>query len=182
MDDIFKKSIVLVGGMAIGKSTVAQQLNEITNMPIISTDAIRCEILESIPDYSFEKQLQIRSENGFKGEMEYLKPYSNVAINKVIDGLSTPSIIDLGAIFPNQLNDELIKKIKMFKNVILLYSNNNSEILKRRSIKHNSELEKIYMQTLDESLYEPIATKKINVDNMSKDDIINEIVSNSIIR
>ena len=182
MNDVFAKSIILVGGMAIGKSTIAQHLNETTNMPIISTDAVRCEILESIPGYSFEKQLQIRREKGFKGEMEYLIPYSNIAISKIIDELSTPSIIDMGAIFSNQLDAELIKKIQLFKNVILLYSNNISEVLKRRNISPNSEFEKIYMQTLDVSLYESIVTKRINVDNMSKDDIINAILSSRIIR
>ena len=178
MNDIYNESIILIGGMAIGKSTIAQQLSEITNMPIISTDAVRDEVLDSIPDYSFEKQLQIRSEKGYKGEMEYLIPYSNITIGKVIDELKTPSIIDLGALFQNQLNDELIGKIKSFKNIILLYSSNNEEILKRRSIDPNSELGRIYLQTLDNSLYESIATKTINVDNMSIDDIISEIISN----
>lgn len=179
MNNVFYESIILIGGMAIGKSTIAQHLSKITNMKVISTGAVRCEVLENIPGYNFEKQLQIRKEKGFKGEMEYLIPYSNIAISETIDKLNTPSIIDIGAFFPNQLNNELIEKIKLFKKIILLYSNNNNEILKRRKIDSNSELGKIYIQTLDNSLYESIATKMINVDNMSIDDIINEIIYNN---
>ena len=178
MNDIFDESIILIGGMSIGKTTIAQLLNKKTNMPIISTDAVRCEVLESIPNYSFEQQLLIRKEKGFKGEMEFLIPYSNVSINTVLDNLKTPSIIDVGAFFPNQLTNEIIDKFREFKKVILLESNNLSNILKRRNIDPNSEIGMIYFQTLDSSLYDSIATERINVDNMTEDEIINIIVSN----
>ena len=179
MNTIFNESIILIGGMSIGKSTIAQLLNKQTNMPIISTDAVRCEVLESMSNYSFDKQLLIRKEKGFKGEMEFLIPYSNIAITKVLDSIKTPSIIDVGAFFPNQLTDEIIEKFSKFKRVILLETNNINNILKRRNINPNSEIGKIYLQTLDSSLYDSIATQKINIDDMSEDEIINKIVSNS---
>ena len=125
------------------------------------------------PGYSFEKQLEIRNKDGFKGEMEYLKPYSNIAINRAIDELSCPSIVDIGAFFQNQINDEIIKKIKRFKKVIWLYSDNIREILKRRKI--NDEMIEIYIQTLNHSLYKLLSTYKINVNEKTPDEIINII-------
>ena len=43
MDSIYENSILLIGGMAIGKSTISELLSKSTSMPIVSTDAVRCE-------------------------------------------------------------------------------------------------------------------------------------------
>lgn len=179
MDNIYDDSILLIGGMSIGKSTISKLLSEKTNMKVISTDAVRSNLLNTISNYSFEKQLEIRKEKGYKGEMEYLIPYTNKTLNKVIDELSDPSIIDIGAFFKNQLTDNLIEKIKQFKNIVLLYSDNNEEILKRRNIDPKSEIGQIYLETLNNNVLEELCTRKINVDNQSPEEIVNEIVKNN---
>ncbi len=177
MDKIFTKSIVLIGGMAIGKSTTAELLHQKLKMPYFSSDAIRCDVLEKTPDYSFEKQLEIRKKEGYKGEMKFLNPYSNIAINNIIDDLKQPSILDIGTFFPDQLNKELITNLKQFKNIIFLYSNNPYEIIKRRKIDPQSELGQIYLNTLNSPIYDQLFTKKINVDKKTPEEIVNEIIN-----
>lgn len=59
-DDVYEKSILLIGGMAIGKSTISELLAEKLKMSIISIDAKKDELLQSSSEYNFEMQLQIR--------------------------------------------------------------------------------------------------------------------------
>lgn len=98
MDDIYEKSILLIGGMAIGKSTISELLAKKLNMEVVSTDAQKDKILLSIPDYSFEKQLQIRKEFGFTAEANFPQPYLDLALNHILDSLDAPAIIDIGAL------------------------------------------------------------------------------------
>ena len=176
MNNVYNDSVLLIGGMAIGKTTVSDLLGEKLNMKVYSIDAIKHEVLENVPKYSFEKQLDIRKEKGFKGELEFLIPYVNLTTNQVIDNLDKPAIIDLSSIFENQFDDDLVSKIKKFKNIIYLYSNNNNDILKRRNIDPNSELGKIYLESLQSNEYDKLCTLKICVDNKTPEEIINEIM------
>lgn len=176
MNDIYEKSILLIGGMAIGKSTISELLAERLNMNIISTDAKKDELLLSLPNYSFEKQLQIRKQYGFNAEVNYLLPYLHLTLNNILDFLNTPSIIDIGALNTIDLDTTSISKLRQYKNIILLKSKNLDSILKRRKIASNSDLEKIYIQTHQNPSNEYLSTQVIYVDNKSPEEIVNEII------
>ena len=174
----YDNTILLIGGMSVGKSTVSKLLGSEFGIPVVSIDGIRSETLDKTPNHSFEKQLEIRKEKGYKGEMEYLIPFTNLVINKVLDDINIPAIIDLGAFFKDQIDINLANKIKQFKHVIYLYPEDKLEILKRRNIDPNSEIGKIYLETLDNPIYDELCTKKINIDNLSPEDILKEIINN----
>lgn len=177
MNDIYEKSILLIGGMAIGKSTISELLANQLNMNIISSDAKKDELLISLPNYSFEKQLQIRRQYGFNAEVNYLLPYLHLTLNNILDFLNTPSIIDIGALNTIGLNKTSIDKLRKYKNIILLKSNDLDSILKRRKITSNSDLEKIYIETHQNPENEHLSTQIIYVDNKSLEEIVNEIVN-----
>ena len=177
MDEIYNKSIILIGGMAIGKSTIAKELSKKTGMKYISTDAYKDRILEANPDYSFEKQLKIREKYGFKGEKEFLLPYLLESFKQLLDNLKEPSIIDVGALSTFIIDEELRNKLSNYKQIINLYSENIDEILKRRNIDKNSELGIIYQESHNNLINEDISTKSINIDNKNIEEIIKEITN-----
>lgn len=177
MNDIYENSILLIGGMAIGKSTISEMLAKQLNMNIISSDAKKDELLLSLPNYSFEKQLQIRKQYGFNAEVNYLLPYLHLTLNNILDFITTPSIIDIGALNTIGLDTTSINKLKKYKNIILLKSKHLDNILKRRKIMSNSDLEKIYIETHQNPENELLSTYVIYVDNKSSEEIVNEIVN-----
>ncbi len=78
MNDIYEKSILLIGGMAIGKSTISELLGKKLNMNTISIDAEKDKLLSTIPNYSLEKQLEIRKQ--YMDLMEKLNFYYHIYI------------------------------------------------------------------------------------------------------
>lgn len=174
MNNIYENSILLIGGMSIGKSTVAKLLSKELNMDVISLDAVKDDFLDNV---LFENQLKIRKEQGYDGEIKYLIPFLNMAINHTIDNLSNPCILDMSAFFENQLNYHLINKMTLFGNIIYLYSENNKKILERRKIDINSELGKIYLTTLSNPINDELCSIKINVDSKEPSEIVEEIIN-----
>ena len=177
MDEVYNNSILLIGGMAIGKSTIAKEIAKKTNMPYISTDAYKDKLLDSDKSYSFEKQLKIREKYGYKGEKEFLLPYLLESFKELLDNLKEPSVIDIGALSTFIVDENLRNKLSNFKHVIYLYTENVDEIMNRRNIDKNSELGVIYLETHNNLINEEISTKSINVDNKSIEEIINEITT-----
>lgn len=175
MDKIKQESILLIGGMATGKSTVAKYLSNKTNMPVISIDAFKDEFLDSIEEYSFEKQLEIRKENGYIGEMKYLLPFIHSALEQFLNNIDRPYIIDFGTLSTIDLNEEMINKIKEFNNIFLLYSEKN--VSERRDVEKESELDKIYKDTNENPINFMLTDKVINIDNKKTEDIGEEIIN-----
>lgn len=175
-DDVYEKSILLIGGMAVGKSTISELLARKLDMSAISIDAKKDELLQSLPEYSFEEQLKIRSEYGFSAEARYLLPYLNLTLNSILGSLRTPAIIDLGALSTMGLDITSITKLGKYKNIILLKTDDLDSILKRREVASNSDLGQIYLETHRNPNNEHLCTQVINVDNKSPEEIVEEIL------
>lgn len=177
MNDIYEKSILLIGGMAIGKSTISELLGKELNMNTISIDAEKDKLWSTIPNYSLEKQLEIRKQYGFDAEVKFLLPYLHMTLNNILEYLTTPSIIDIGALNTVGLNDISINKIKQFKNIILLKSKDLKSILKRRNIEQNNDLERIYIETHQNPENRQLSTQIIYANNKTPEEIVNEIIN-----
>lgn len=177
MEDIYEKSILLIGGMGIGKSTVSKILSKKLNMKLVSSDAKKDELLLSLSDYSFEKQLQIRKQYGFNAEATYLLPYLELTLNNILDSLNVPTVIDIGALNTTKLDIISIRKLKKFKNIVLLKSDDMQRILNRRKVLPNGELETVYIETHQNPNNEFLCTQVICVDNKTTEEVASEIVS-----
>ncbi len=100
-----------------------------------------------------------------------------MTLNNILEYLTTPSIIDIGALNTVGLNAISINKIKQFKNIILLKSKDLKSILKRRNIEQNSDLERIYIETHQNPENRHLSTQIIYVDNKTPEEIVNEIIN-----
>ena len=122
--DVLDDSILLIGPMGTGKTTVSKKLRELTGYPIISLDD--------------RKQLEdfYKQRNQFK----HYKEFEFYLTSKVLTSLSEPTIIDFGAghsIYENKIMFYEIKKLlTRFKNIELLLPSQNLdesiEVLRER--------------------------------------------------
>ena len=131
--EILDNSILLIGPMGTGKTTVSKKLSEVTGYPLVSLDN-----REQLSQY----YRQAKNFNHFKEFEFYLT-------SSVLTTLNEPSIIDFGAghsIYENEIMFyEMKKLIQRFKNIELLLSSQNLEeakiILNERIKKRRNKIE-----------------------------------------
>lgn len=123
-DDIFNKSILLIGPMATGKTTLGRILHEKTGMPLISLDD-RQQLKEQYSKYK---------------DFTYFKDFEFYLTEQILTNLSAPTIVEFGAghsVYENEEQAKAMSKIiKNFKNVVMVlpspYRKKTEKILKRR--------------------------------------------------
>lgn len=114
-DEILDNSILLIGPMGTGKSTISKQLNVETGMPKISLDD-----REQLSEF-------YKNRNMF----ENFKEFEFYLTSSVLTSLTEPSIIDFGAghsVYENPIMFNKMKQlISRFKNVELILPSENLE-------------------------------------------------------
>lgn len=124
MDDkIYSNSILLIGPMGTGKSTIANELANIKKLECINLDEIREGFLQAIRTYGIdpfsEKYIHITKQNELQ------------LVQHILSNLTNPSIIDFAAGSTEPYNQESFDRIqslfKKFKNVVLLLPSENIE-------------------------------------------------------
>lgn len=122
--------IILIGPMATGKSTVADELSKLLGIPRIPMDRVRWYYyLKSGFSLSVESTFST-----FTEKMAYWKPYEVTAVKKITAEFSD-SIIDFGAghsYFPNESHFRTVQEhLANIKNIFLLLpSEDKTESLK----------------------------------------------------
>lgn len=113
--DISNQSILMIGPMGAGKSTIAKKLGENLNMPVISLDNRK----QLIQYYSKQKEF-----SNFKDFEFYLT-------SSILTILKAPAIIDFGAGHSIYENDimfyEMKKLISKFSNVVYIIPSKDKE-------------------------------------------------------
>ncbi len=89
------KTIVLIGPMCAGKSTIASLLAEHLQLPRFELDELRWDYYSEI-GYDKEAASKAAEEKGLKGLLAYWKPYEVHAVERVLAD-HTNCVIDFGA-------------------------------------------------------------------------------------
>lgn len=138
------KTIILIGPVGAGKTTIAKLLSEKLNIPHASLDEERWDIYSEL-GYDFKYADKLMKEKGFLGLYEYWKPFEADSVG-IILAKYKDHIIDFGAGQSVYKDKELYKKVeralKFIENVILILpSSDNKESLeilyKRNEFEHN---------------------------------------------
>lgn len=171
--EIIDSSILLIGPMGTGKSTISKKLNESTGFPRISLD----------------DQEQLSSFYQHRNDFKNFKDFEFYLTSSVLTSINEPTIIDFGAghsVYENPVMFyEMQKLIKKFKNVeLVLPSENVDESLKivnermssrGRCGSHNAfDTNKHFIES--PCNYE-LATDIVYTHNMTPDEIANVILT-----
>ena len=112
-------TVILIGPMCAGKSTLAKELSMSTGIPQVPMDRVRWYYYLK-DGYDFVKEQNLEC---FKEKITYWKPFEVKAVKRIVKEFKN-SIIDFGAghsFFPNEAHfQEVNEALKPFPNVILL--------------------------------------------------------------
>jgi shikimate kinase len=117
------KSIILIGPMRAGKTTIARLLAETLSIPNISFDQIRKEFYPE-HGYEAEKASQAYKDGGFEAWLAYQRPFEVLLVEHVLKHYPENHVIDFGAGHSVQEDDQRFERVKQalmgFPHVILL--------------------------------------------------------------
>ena len=120
------KTVILIGPMSAGKSTVARELGKLTKMNRVPMDRVRWYYYLK-DGFSIEKEESIGS---FTEVMAYWKPFEVKAVKRVVKDFPN-TIIDFGAGHSHYTDEDQLKQVKealaSVKNVILLLPSQSKE-------------------------------------------------------
>lgn len=160
--DIYNSSYLIIGGPNTRKSEVSRYLSKLLNYKLINLDREKYNFLNDFTDYDEEKYYKLLENKGKIYCLNYIHKYEMKHLNYVLDNISSEVVIDFGNTYLIINDENILNKLKLFSNIILLENNN---------YKSNNKLDKLLYKNKILS----IATIKININDDSVDDIVEKI-------
>lgn len=154
-------TIILIGPVSAGKSTVATLLAEKLQIPHVSIDEVRWGYYDEIGYDKAEASRVAKSEEGMLGLLRYWKPFEAYAVERILPDHPN-SVIDFGAGHSVYDDEALFQRVQIalapYPNVIMLLPSpdldESTQILNARF----RELLQREVGTVDEGLLELSAT------------------------
>lgn len=170
-EGVLVNSIILIGPMGVGKSTIAEELYEKTKLPKISLD-----------DRNFLSSIYSQRE-----KFDNFKDFEFYLTTRVLSGINQPTVIDFGAghsIYENPLMFiEMKKFLSKFKNVVFLIPSQDKEISLNIVNQRLTKKRNVNKQQLNDNRHfvysscnESLATITEYTFNKSPEEIANDII------
>lgn len=170
-EGVLVNSIILIGPMGVGKSTIAEELYEKTKLPKISLD-----------DRNFLSSIYSQRE-----KFDNFKDFEFYLTTRVLSGINQPTVIDFGAghsIYENPLMFiEMKKFLSKFQNVVFLIPSQDKEISLNIVNQRLTKKRNVNKQQLNDNrhfVYSPcnesLATITEYTFNKSPEEIANDII------
>lgn len=164
---LYQESIILIGLSGTGKSTVAEELHKITNMPRLCLDRIANRATAM----------------GLKERIKSVDKFNYYIISEVLKSVKEHNeygIVDFGAghsVYDDFLVFEDVKRmLKPFQNIVLLLPSENEqkalEIMRKRSTGDTRDNQKFFESSCNKEL----ATMTIYENNRKPREIAEEII------
>lgn len=160
--EIFENSYLIIGAPNTKKSEVARLLSKELKYKLINLDREKHNFFDDFTDYDFNTYQSLLEKNKLKA-LNYIHKYEMKHLNYVLNNIDKNVVIDFGNTYTLIDDKDLLDKIKVFKNVILL-ERNIIDTEYEKKLKNNK-------------INNIIATIKINVDDKSIEQIVNDILN-----
>ncbi|WP_100010508.1 shikimate kinase [Lentibacillus sediminis] len=182
-------TIILIGPICSGKSTVAEVLSTKTGIPQRPMDDLRFDYYKEI-GFSTEKQNEIRENNGYMAMYQYWKPFEAHAVKRVLEDYPN-CIHDFGAghsVYEDQILFKAVKRIlNGYENVFLLLPSQNEQesinVLNERlkDVTTNNEVYRLNEHFVKNKSNKLLAKYTVYTNGSSPEDIADEIIEMSSI-
>lgn len=159
--NILKNSYLIIGGPCSKKSEVSRKIAKLTNYKLINLDREKYSYFEDFTDFDSSKYYNLKEKDEILS-LKYIHKYEMKHLNYVLDNINSEVVIDFGNTYLIINDENILNKLKLFSNIILLENNN---------YKSNNKLDKLLYKNKILS----IATIKININDDSVDDIVEKI-------
>jgi adenylate kinase family enzyme len=176
------KDIILIGPVAVGKTTTAKLLSKKLNKPIISMDDIHRDIYKEI-GYNNDHMEELLEKVGIMAAFQYAKIFDTYSIEKVLDNHQN-CIFDFGA--GNAVSgcdfdfDRIKQALNPYENIVFLIPSADKEeslnfIYKRREIKpsHRELIEYLVFNHSNSK----VAKHTVFVKDKTPEEVCNEVLS-----
>lgn len=162
--EMYNKSYLIIGAPNTKKSEVSKLLSKKINLKLINLDREKYSYFNDFTDFDSEKYYKLIDTKGELNALTYIHKYEMKHLNYVLDNIKDNFVMDFGNTYLVIDDDNILNKIKMYSNIVLLYKDNNSNNILENKLSRNKILK-------------DISTIKINIDNKSIDDIVEEILN-----
>lgn len=159
--NILKNSYLIIGGPCSKKSEVSRKIAKLTNYKLINLDREKYSYFEDFTDFDSSKYYNLKEKDEMLS-LKYIHKYEMKHLNYVLDNISSEVVIDFGNTYLIINDENILNKLKLFSNIILLENNN---------YKSDNKLDKLLYKNKILS----IATIEININDDSVDDIVEKI-------
>lgn len=175
------KEIILIGPVAVGKTTTAKLLSEKLNIPKISIDDLRFDYYKEI-GYSDAHMNLLLDKAGVMAIYQYGKIFDSYSIERVLED-HQDCIFDFGggnnACGYSFDAERIIKALKPYKNVVLLFPCPDKDealefVYNRREIKETHK-ELIEFLVKDESIFK-LAKHIVFTKGKSTEEVCDEVL------
>ncbi len=117
------KSIILIGPMRAGKSTISQLLADTLHIPNIRLDQIKADYYSQM-GYDVDHARALHREGGLEKLLPYLKPFEAQLVEQILQEHPDDHVIDFGAGHSVYEETDLFERVKTalssFPNVIYI--------------------------------------------------------------
>lgn len=176
------KEIILLGPVAVGKTTTARLISEKINKPVISLDDLRFDYYKEI-GYDHEHMIALREKAGIMAIFQYGKIFDAYSIERMLEDHQN-CIFDFGGAnivsgYDFDLN-RIKRALEPYENIVFLVPSKDNEetlefIYKRRNIK-SSDRELIEYLVHNHSNYE-VAKHIVFVKDKTPEEVCDEVLS-----
>jgi len=165
MQDIeyYNNSFLIIGAPNTMKSQISLILKNKLKYKLINLDREKHSYFNDFTDYDSSTYYSLLDKS-YNKALNYIHKYEMKHLDYVLNNINENVIIDFGNTYLLIDNIDIINKIKLFKNVVLLYNNYDS-------------LNEIDNKLKDNKILSNISTIKVNIDNKDTNDIIKEILN-----
>ncbi|MBY7144790.1 shikimate kinase [Virgibacillus sp. NKC19-3] len=183
-------TIILIGPICAGKSTVAEEISTQTGIPQRPMDDQRFDYYKEI-GFSIEKQNEIRKNDGYMAMYAYWKPFEAHAVKRILEDYPN-GIHDFGAGHSVYEDQSLFTNVKNilndYENVFLLLPSPNEResinVLNKRlkDVTTNNDVYKLNEHFVKNKSNRLLAKYIVYTNGSSPEEVADKIIETSYIK
>lgn len=179
-----KESIVVIGPMGVGKTSVSKKLAETLDLEYVDVDELRWEYFSAQPDFDNDVVKGLYQSGDTAGAFHYMKPFEARFVEHIVKKHSA-AVFDFGAGYTVYEDNALFLRVKAclspYRHVVFLrYSPDTQESLDALQTRHAEAPETLYALLNQQFIESPcngiLATHVVDTKDKTVEEVVQEVV------